>query len=111
MSILPGHQNATLAGLQYSQKMALATRCGLRGRPLSGVRIALLMAKNALRYMGFGLFMAGLVCMPFPVVSPRAHTSIFPTLAMSGLLVKYGACAMAIGAVLFALSFVFRSSD
>ena len=67
--------------------------------------------KNALRYFGIGLFLAGLLCMPFPVVSPKAHTSIFPTLAMSGLILKYGACAMAIGAVFFALSFAFRSSD
>jgi hypothetical protein len=37
--------------------------------------------------------------------------AIFPWLAMTGSLVVYGAVAMAIGAVLFALSFALRSPD
>jgi hypothetical protein len=50
--------------------------------------------------------------MPFPVTNPKAAaTSIFPWLAMSGALVRYGALAMGFGALLFALSFALRSSD
>lgn len=67
--------------------------------------------KNALRYLGVGLFMAGFLCLPIPVTNPKVVTSIFPSLAMSGVLVRYGAWAMAIGAVLFALSFALRSRD
>jgi hypothetical protein len=67
--------------------------------------------KSVLRYLGFGLFMAGAVCMPFPVANPEAITSVFPWLAMTGSLVKFGVAAMAAGAVLFALSFALRSPD
>ena len=61
--------------------------------------------------MGYGLFLAGAVCMPFPVTNPEAITSVFPWLATTGALVKYGAVAMAVGAVFFALSFALRSRD
>ena len=64
-----------------------------------------------LRYLGFGLFMAGAVCMPFPVTNPAAITSVFPWLAMTGSLVTFGAVVMAAGAVFFALSFALRSPD
>lgn len=67
--------------------------------------------KNALRLLGFGLIMAGLLCMPFPVTNPEALTSIFPWLAMSGALVKFGACTIAIGVLLFALSYARRTPD
>jgi len=67
--------------------------------------------KNALRITGFGLIIAGLLCMPFPVTNPKAVTSIFPWLATSGLLVRTGAWTMAIGAIVFALSFTLRSPD
>ncbi|MGB6450229.1 MAG: hypothetical protein WBE92_05710 [Steroidobacteraceae bacterium] len=67
--------------------------------------------KNVLRFAGFGLIIAGLLCMPFPVTNPKAVTSLFPWLATSGLLVRIGAWATAIGAVLFALSFALRSPD
>jgi hypothetical protein len=67
--------------------------------------------KGALRYLGVGLFLAGLLCLPFPVTSPEAALSFFPWLAMSGALVKYGAAAMVIGVALFALSFALRSPD
>ena len=67
--------------------------------------------KNVLRYVGVGLFVAGSTCMPFPVTNPEAITSVFPWLAMTGSLVKYGAVAMVAGAVLFALSFALRSPN
>lgn len=67
--------------------------------------------KNALRLVGFVLIMAGFLCMPFPVTNPKAMTSIFPWLAASGLLVRIGAWTMAIGAIVFALSFTLRSPD
>ena len=67
--------------------------------------------KSVLRYLGFGLFMVGAICMPFPVSNPEGVTSVFPWLAMTGSLVKYGAAAMATGAVFFALSFALRSQD
>jgi hypothetical protein len=67
--------------------------------------------KNALRFVGFVLVMAGLLCMPFPVTNPIAMASIFPWLAASGLLVRTGAWTMAIGAIVFALSFTLRSPD
>lgn len=73
--------------------------------------VALTWMKNALRYSGLGLFMAGLSCMPFPVTNPKALTSIFPWFAMSGELVRYGGGAMAVGGVLFAVSFAFRSQE
>jgi hypothetical protein len=58
------------------------------------------------------MLLAGLSCMPFPVTSPKFLTnSTFPYLAMSGLLVKYGAVAMAIGAVLSALSFAIENPE
>jgi uncharacterized protein YjeT (DUF2065 family) len=72
---------------------------------------ALTWMKNTLRYSGLGLFMAGLTCMPFPVTNPKALTSIFPWFAMSGELVRYGGGAMAVGIVLFVVSFAFRSPE
>jgi hypothetical protein len=57
--------------------------------------------KNALRYLGFTLIMAGLICIPFPVINPEAAARVFPWLATSGLLGRFGAGAMAIGAALF----------
>lgn len=67
--------------------------------------------KSVLRLVGFGLIMAGFICMPLPITNPKAVTSIFPWLATSGLLVRIGAWTMAAGAVLFALSFALRSPD
>jgi hypothetical protein len=67
--------------------------------------------KGVLRYLGVGLFLAGLTCMPFPVTNPKAVTSVFPWVAMTGSLVRYGAAAMGVGAVFFALSFAFRTRD
>jgi hypothetical protein len=67
--------------------------------------------KNALRLLGFGLFLAGLSCMPLPVTNPEAVTSLFPWLATSGELVRIGAWTMAIGALSFALSFAFRRPE
>src|SRR3984885_11512387 len=64
--------------------------------------------KSAIRYIGLVIFVLGLSCMPFPVTNPKATTSLFPWLAMSGLLVEYGAWTMAIGAALFAVSFALR---
>ena len=67
--------------------------------------------KSALRFVGFCLFVAGFLCMPFPVTNPKAMTSIFPWLAASGVLVRIGLWTMAIGAIVFALSFTLRSLD
>ena len=67
--------------------------------------------KGALRYMGLGLFMVGLTFMPIPVTDPKAVTTVFPWIAWSGALVKYGAWTMAVGAALFALSLAFRSRE
>jgi hypothetical protein len=64
--------------------------------------------KNALRLFGLGLILGGLSCMPFPVTNPEATTSIFPWLAMSGGLVKFGIWAMAIGTLILTLSFAVR---
>jgi hypothetical protein len=64
---------------------------------------------NILRLLGLVVFMAGLICMPLPTTNPEAlANSVFPWLAMSGALVRYGALAMVVGAALIALSFVFR---
>ena len=63
--------------------------------------------KNALRYVALGLFIVGFLCMPFPVTNPGALTSIFSWIVMTGSLIRYGLWAMALGAVLFTLSFVF----
>ncbi|HEY6456018.1 MAG TPA: hypothetical protein VIY90_12140 [Steroidobacteraceae bacterium] len=49
--------------------------------------------------------------MPIPVTNPKSLTSVFPWLAMSGLVVEFGLWTMAIGVVLFALSFAFRDTD
>jgi hypothetical protein len=67
--------------------------------------------KGALRYTGLGLFMVGLTFMPIPVTDPKAVTTVFPWIAWSGALVKYGAWTMAVGAALFALSLAFRSRE
>jgi hypothetical protein len=67
--------------------------------------------KSALRYTGLGLLIVGFGFMPIPVTSPKAVTTIFPWLAWSGLLVRYGVWVMAVGAALIALSFAFRSRD
>ena len=67
--------------------------------------------KSGLRITGLVFFMVGITFMPIPVTSPKAVTSIFPWLAMNGLLVRYGLWAMAVGAVLFALSFGLRGRD
>lgn len=64
--------------------------------------------KNALRLIGFCLILGGLSCMPFPATNPEATTSIFPWLAMNGDLVRFGVWAMAIGALILALSFTVR---
>jgi len=66
---------------------------------------------SSLKGAGFGLFMLGFLCMPVPVTNPEAITSLFPWLAMSGALVRYGAWSMAAGALLFALSFAFRRRE
>lgn len=65
--------------------------------------------KSVLKVLGLGLFMAGFTCLPLPDTNPESITSIFPWLAMSGLLVGPGLWAMAVGAVLLALSFAIRS--
>jgi len=49
--------------------------------------------------------------MPIPVTDPKAVTSVFPWVAWSGVLVKYGAWAMTVGAALLALSFALRSRE
>jgi hypothetical protein len=67
--------------------------------------------KHVLRPAGLGLILGGPVCMPFPVTNPEASTSIFPWLAMTGGLVKFGAWAIAIGALILALSFAVRDAD
>jgi len=67
--------------------------------------------KKVLRFLGFGLILGGLSCMPFPVTNPEATTSIFPWLAMSGELVRIGVWAMAIGVLILALSFAVRGAD
>ena len=64
--------------------------------------------KSVLRLLGFGLILAGAICMPFPVTNPEAATSTFPWLAMRGDLVRVGAWAMAIGALILALPFAVR---
>ncbi len=67
--------------------------------------------KSALRYGGLGLFMVGLTFMPIPVTDPKAVTSVFPWIAWSGAVMRYGAWMMAAGVVLFALSFAWRSRE
>jgi len=67
--------------------------------------------KSVLRFLGFGLILAGFICMPLPLANPEAVTSIFPWLATSGALVRFGALTMAIGALLFGLSFAFRTPE
>jgi len=67
--------------------------------------------KGALRYTGLVLFIVGFTFMPIPVTDPKAVTSVFPWIAWSGVLVRYGAWLMAVGAALFALSFAVRSRD
>jgi uncharacterized protein YjeT (DUF2065 family) len=65
--------------------------------------------KNALRGAGMAVFVVGLTCLPGPpVTNPEATTSLFPWLAASGLLVRYGIAAMLIGALLFGSSFLVR---
>jgi uncharacterized membrane protein HdeD (DUF308 family) len=67
--------------------------------------------KSVLRLLGFCLILGGLLCMPFPVTNPEAVTSVFPWLAMSGGLVRFGAWAIAIGILFLAASFAVPSSD
>jgi len=67
--------------------------------------------KTALRLLGFGLILGGLICMPLPVANPEATTSIFPWLAMNGELMRVGVGAMVIGALILALSFAIRGAD
>ena len=67
--------------------------------------------KSALRFTGLALFIVGFTCMPIPVTSPKAVTSVFPWIAWSGALIRYGAWMMAAGVVLFALSFALRGRD
>ena len=68
--------------------------------------------KNILRLSGLVVFVAGFICMPLPTTNPEAlANSIFPWLAMSGALVRYGALTMVVGAALIALSFVFRGRE
>jgi hypothetical protein len=64
--------------------------------------------KNALRILGILVFFAGSTCMPIPVANPQSTTSLFPALAASGLLVRYGIAGMLIGALLFGCSFLIR---
>jgi hypothetical protein len=61
--------------------------------------------KGALRYTGLGLLVVGFTFMPIPVTDPKAVTTVFPWVAWSGVLVRDGARAMAVGAALLALSF------
>jgi hypothetical protein len=67
--------------------------------------------KSVLRFLGLGLILAGFICMPLPVTNPEAVTSIFPWLATTGTLVRFGALTMVIGALLFGISFAFRRPE
>jgi len=67
--------------------------------------------RNLLRYTGLVLLIVGVTLMPIPVTDPKAVTSVFPWVAWSGVLVKYGAWAMTVGAALLALSFALRSRE
>jgi hypothetical protein len=64
--------------------------------------------KNTLRCVGIAVFFAGLTCMPIPVTNPEATTSLFPWLAASGLLIRFGIVALVSGALLFGSSFLIR---
>lgn len=67
--------------------------------------------KYGLRGGGIALFTIGLSCMPWPLVNPKATTSLFAALSAEGLLVRYGAVMMVIGALLFSSSFLVRNDS
>ena len=67
--------------------------------------------KSGLRWSGLAVFVVGLTCMPLPLVSPKATTSVFPAFAAAGLLIRYGAVLMAVGALLFGSSFLIHNDE
>jgi hypothetical protein len=67
--------------------------------------------KYGLRGSGIAIFVIGLTCMPGPLVNPKATTSLFPVLAAGGLLMRYGAVMMGIGALLFGSSFLIHNDS
>jgi hypothetical protein len=62
--------------------------------------------KYGLRWSGLVVFVIGLACMPGALVNPEATTSLFAVFAAGGLLIRYGAVTMVIGALLFGSSFL-----
>jgi hypothetical protein len=62
--------------------------------------------KYGLRWSGIAVFVIGLTCMPGALVNPKATTSLFAVFAAGGLLIRYGAVTMLIGALLFGSSFL-----
>ena len=67
--------------------------------------------KNGLRITGYILFLLGFICMPGPLANPEATTSLFAVFAAGGLLIRYGAVTMVIGALLFGSSFLIRDKQ
>jgi hypothetical protein len=67
--------------------------------------------KYGLRGGGIALFAIGLACMPGPLVNPKATTSLFHVFAAGGLLIRYGAVMMVIGALLFGGSFLVQDDS
>ena len=65
--------------------------------------------RNTVRGVGIAVFAIGLTCMPRPLVNPKAVTTLFPPLAAAGMLVRVGIFTMALGAMLFAVSFLIPS--
>jgi|HubBroStandDraft_1064217.scaffolds.fasta_scaffold06596_8 hypothetical protein len=65
--------------------------------------------RTALMVSGMASFLAGLLCMPIPLVNPEAMTSLFAVFAAGGLVVRYGGALLILGVVLFcAAAFVPR---
>jgi len=71
----------------------------------------LLWVKDACRYAGLVLILIGGTCIPIPPTSPKQLTTIFPWLAMSGSLVEIGLITMGAGALLIAVSLVWRNRE
>lgn len=61
-----------------------------------------------IRIAGILLFLAGLLCLPFPRTNPKQALSIFEAFASLGLLAKFGLVAMVLGAVIFATTFFIK---
>lgn len=62
--------------------------------------------RTGLMVAGITLFLCGLLCMPGPLVNPKATTSLFAAFAAAGLVIRYGVALMAIGVLLFGSAFL-----